>query len=444
MNKKIIIPVKWMHCKSCEIILEKNISKIEGINWVTANFKKWTIEIEAVDNIDKNLIEKEIKKSWYNIWNNEVLPLLSKESDDYFVVFSIAIVFVMLYFFLKLSWFNLDGLLTTSGSQWLVAFLTWIWAGFSSCMALVGWIVLALTAKRNEKNHHLKIWERFVPHIYFNIGRVIWFAFFGWLLWSIWWFFQLSSNIIWILTIFTALIMLYFGLGLIWLFPRLSRSNITLPKFLWKNINSNHNGFMAWILTFFLPCWFTLAMQTYTITSGSFVSGAIIMWAFALWTSFWLLWIWGLSSVFKWEKLELFFKFTWVLLIFLAIYNISNAKNLVNFTKPTNSNTCTIADSNSDCETDKNSETINLTYEKWWLSLKEIRLKKWISYQINIDVKYTLFGCMDTILIPWLDEKIQKVKEWNKLKFFINSNEKWTYEFTCAMWVPHWTKIIIE
>ncbi|NCP77121.1 sulfite exporter TauE/SafE family protein [bacterium] len=38
-------------------------------------------------------------------------------------------------------------------------------------------------------------------------------------------------------------------------------------------------------LTFFLPCGFTLAMQAYAITTGSFITGALTMMAFALGTA---------------------------------------------------------------------------------------------------------------------------------------------------------------
>ena len=43
--KKIIIPVSGMHCRSCELILEKSIKKLKNIEKVEANEKKGLVEI---------------------------------------------------------------------------------------------------------------------------------------------------------------------------------------------------------------------------------------------------------------------------------------------------------------------------------------------------------------------------------------------------------------
>jgi copper chaperone CopZ len=38
--KKITIPVAGMHCRSCEVLLEKSIKKIKNVESVEANERK--------------------------------------------------------------------------------------------------------------------------------------------------------------------------------------------------------------------------------------------------------------------------------------------------------------------------------------------------------------------------------------------------------------------
>lgn len=80
--------------------------------------------------------------------------------------------------------------------------------------------------------------------------------------------------------------MLFLGINLTGLSPRLGAVSITLPKFLGKNLGSDASTPLATMatgaLTFFLPCGFTLAMQAYAVSTGSFMAGAMAMAFFAL------------------------------------------------------------------------------------------------------------------------------------------------------------------
>lgn len=80
--------------------------------------------------------------------------------------------------------------------------------------------------------------------------------------------------------------MLLLGINLTGLSPRLGAVSITLPKFLGMNLGSDASTPLATMttgaLTFFLPCGFTLAMQAYAVSTGSFMAGAMAMAFFAL------------------------------------------------------------------------------------------------------------------------------------------------------------------
>jgi hypothetical protein len=91
----------------------------------------------------------------------------------------------------------------------------------------------------------------------------------------------------------------------------------------------NHkNSVFIGALTFFLPCGFTQAMQVYAISSGNFVSGAIIMGLFALGTAPGLLSIGGLTSTLRGSIAKRFFKIAGIVVILFAFSNLSNSLTL--------------------------------------------------------------------------------------------------------------------
>jgi plastocyanin domain-containing protein len=143
-----------------------------------------------------------------------------------------------------------------------------------------------------------------------------------------------------VLTILVAGVMLLLGLQLTGLFPKLENIKIALPAGLARRLGiktkSNHtysdkSAMLAGAGTFFLPCGFTQAMQLYAMTTGNFVSGALIMATFAIGTAPGLLGIGGLTAVLKGKKAQMFYKFAGVVVVVLAIFNFQNGINLTGF-----------------------------------------------------------------------------------------------------------------
>ena len=91
--------------------------------------------------------------------------------------------------------------------------------------------------------------------------------------------FQLSSPVLGILMVIVGIVMLFLGLQLTEMFPRLSNGLLTLPAGLSRlfKIKKHHekeyshlNSTLVGALTFFLPCGFTQAMQLYAMSTGHF------------------------------------------------------------------------------------------------------------------------------------------------------------------------------
>ena len=85
-------------------------------------------------------------------------------------------------------------------------------------------------------------------------------------------------------------VMMMMGIGLLDIFPWMKRWQPALPEAVGRKVRGMrglHRGLMpvlAGVITFFLPCGFTQGMQLYTLTTGSFLTGALTMFCFALGT----------------------------------------------------------------------------------------------------------------------------------------------------------------
>lgn len=116
--------------------------------------------------------------------------------------------------------------------------------------------------------------------------------------------------------------MLMLGLNLIGVF---AKNKVALPSQIFGFFRRiEHKAFTPLIIgfgTFFLPCGFTQSMQVVALSSGSFISGALIMFAFALGTFPMLaLLSFGSASFAQSRHAPLFFKSAGVVVIGLGLF----------------------------------------------------------------------------------------------------------------------------
>lgn len=336
---KLIIPIKGMHCKSCEILVEQNLKKVCGVMKADVDHKIGQAQV-YYENIkpEQDLIAQAVEESGYKIGQKEKNGWLSKDASDYQNLFYGAVVLFVLYYVARgFGLFNVN--VNTENNGLGVVLLVGLVAGISTCMAMVGGLVLGLSARHAELHPEASASQKFRPHIYFNLGRVIGFALLGGSIGLLGSAFKISASFLGVLTFIVSFVMIFLGLKLINIFPFLQDKNIVLPKSIAKffglgkeNKEYSHRGaIFSGVATFFLPCGFTQAMQLYAVSSGSFVQGALIMSLFALGTAPGLLGIGGLSSVFKGKKARIFFAAAGIAVILFGWYNIGNASNLFGF-----------------------------------------------------------------------------------------------------------------
>ena len=175
--RKNTVPVSGMHCKACEVLLEKTIRGIDGVEKVSASQSKGTVEVsyDETKAPDWSAVESAIVENGYSVSKKETLPWFQTDASEYETVVVSAIAIGAIYYLAKFFGFSFGGVGTLSAPTLSVAFLVGLTAGVSSCMALVGGLVLGVSAKWNETHSGENGWSRFKPHVLFNLGRVIGF-----------------------------------------------------------------------------------------------------------------------------------------------------------------------------------------------------------------------------------------------------------------------------
>ena len=351
------ISIKGMHCKSCEILIEDELKNIKGVSSVDISHQTGlaTIRFEGKHLNHGDLVHA-VRKAGYEVGANINLPLFSKNSNDYLELSFGLVILIFIYYITKsVGLFDLNLTTTNNFSKLPMVLLVGLTAGISTCMALVGGLVLGVAGRYSQDNPNATSQEKFIPHIFFNLGRIISFFFLGGMIGLIGSAFQLSSGVSGLLIIFVGIIMIILGLQLINIFPKLSHISLALPKGISKLLGisthqnstySHKSAVLMGTLTFFVPCGFTQAIQLYAMTTGSFITGALTMAVFALGTTPGLLSLGGITSFVKGKSSGLFFKFVGLVVIAMAFFNISNGFTLIGLKKSISKNSIQQQDSN--------------------------------------------------------------------------------------------------
>ncbi|HEY5588656.1 MAG TPA: sulfite exporter TauE/SafE family protein [Candidatus Paceibacterota bacterium] len=318
--KKYVYHVSGTHCASCKILIEDVLSEQDFIEKAVVNLKKETIEIETES--DKNsdeiaeILSDKIKPSGYTLSVEKII--IEKKSDDVlWIAIPVGLVFLMLFFLLQKSGIlnlGIGGAMTP-----VTSFIIGIIASLSSCLAIVGGLVLSLSAKVTQDEKEGSTKKLFVL---FHAGRLFGFAILGGVLGLIGEAIGINFTLSSILGLIASLVMIILGLNLLGIFKK---NKITLPSNIFKFFRKAEHTTLAPILiglgTFFLPCGFTQSMQIAALSSGSFVSGFMIMFSFALGTLPVLaLLSFGSVSFAHSKHAPLFFKAAGVVVVGLGIF----------------------------------------------------------------------------------------------------------------------------
>lgn len=311
--------VSGTHCASCKIFIEETIKEQDFIQDVNMDLKNEILYIETKNNqnpkeLAKILTEK-IRSNGYTVSTEKIINV-KQESTLIWKALPIGLGLLALFFLIQKSGLLNIGIggSTTPAASFIIGLI----ASVSSCLAIVGGLVLSLSAKISQDN--VSDTKTFVL---FHTGRLVSFAILGGILGIIGGAIGINFTLTAILGLVASLVMLSLGLNLIGVFEK---NIIALPSGIFNLFRKiEHKVLTPLILgfsTFFLPCGFAQSMQVSALSSGSFMSGFIIMFSFAIGTLPMLAFLsFGSASFAHGKNAPLFFKSAGVVVIGLGLFS---------------------------------------------------------------------------------------------------------------------------
>jgi sulfite exporter TauE/SafE/copper chaperone CopZ len=317
---KYLVHVSGTHCASCKILIEDVLGEQDFIQNARVNLKSELVEIETES--DKapeeiaGILNDKVKPNNY-VFSVEKIIKEKKSDNAIWKAIPIGLGFLVLFFILQKS--GILNLGIGGGATPTTSFLIGIIASLSSCLAIVGGLVLSLSAKVSQDEGSGKAKK---PLVLFHIGRLLGFAVLGGVLGMIGKAIGINFLFSAILGLVASSVMIILGLNLVGVFKK---NNITLPSGIFGFFRKAENTFWAPALiglgTFFLPCGFTQSMQIAALSSGTFTKGFLIMLSFALGTLPVLgLLSFGSVSFAHSKHAPLFFKSAGVVVIGLGVF----------------------------------------------------------------------------------------------------------------------------
>lgn len=319
--------IHGMHCNACVLLTESELKDMPNITSAKASLNNHSVEVigDFGDKTPEQIAEEltvPLKPLGYTV----SVEKQQKKTNwkEFTIAIPIALGFAILFVFLQKI--GIVNLVNGGNVNYGTAFVIGIIASLSTCMAVVGGLLLSMSATFAKEGDKVK------PQLMFHGGRIASFFILGGAIGAIGSAFTLNTSATFVLGMVIGIVMLILGINLLDVFPWAKRLQPSMPKFIGKRAHGvakyNHTltPLLVGVLTFFLPCGFTQSMQLYTLTTGSFLKGGLTMLAFAIGTLPVLSLIsFSSFSIQNSPKSGIFFKAAGLIVILFALFNIINS-----------------------------------------------------------------------------------------------------------------------
>jgi len=435
------IYIAGMTCTSCEMLIKDSLAEVESIKYVKISHREGKAELGhdgeqlPITDIIARIEELGYQASTKPITDKKVRATGEQWFYSVLLVFGLYLVYKYLQWIGLLDWIEAD----TSDINYGAAFIIGIVASLSTCLVVVGAVVMSFAAKYQARG---TFYERNLkPHLLFHVGRLGSFFLLGGILGMIGSWFSISSVFMSWFTVFIALVLLWMALNILGFVPSLTTLGIRMPKSslgAWKRLQESEHALAPVVLgafTFFLPCGFTQSMQLFAMASGDFMTGAFTLFLFALGTSPVLLGVGVATTKFKNMKTVVIQKAIGLIVLFFAFYTILSGLAIQGVSIDIFSNKEIGQVINS-----ANAQVVNMTIDYTGYNPSVFKLQK------NVPVKWIIdgtkaSGCTNQIISPDLGIKEDIHSGENIIEF--TPTKAGTFGFSCWMGMVR-GKFIIE
>ncbi len=437
MPKKRIYIV-GMHCVSCERLIEEELMDVSGVKSVKADRKKGTVELLYEEKEPEFSEIKEIVEKYdYGAFENESDSQKGKNNPIEWLKAALVVVLVIIiYRLIQVSGITESISVGDDQLSFGVSFLVGLVASVSSCLAIVGGVIIAFSEKYKSRGENF--FDSAVrPNLLFHLGRLATFFISGGVLGLIGGQISISGNFVAIFTIIIAIVMGLLGLNILGIMPSISNLGLRMPKKFsakWGKLKGSKHKMAPFLLgglTFFLPCGFTQSMQIFALASGSFWVGGISLFLFALGTVPALLLLGITTSWTRSKKIVFFQKVAGAVVIFFAIYTLQSGLALRGvktdvLTTKKQTKTENVEDKNISGE----EQVVNMKITARGFEPNVIKIKNNIPVRWVIDGK-EVTSCTNKIIVP----KYKISKSINSGENIINFTPKEIGEIPFSCWM---------
>ncbi len=395
---KKTIHIKGMHCPSCEILITDKFKEMPNVTEVKSDFKKQEAEVYFSGHLNQDIVNKKIQPFGYEIGerknededeDNE--PLSKKIFEAFLIILGLGLIYLIAKEINIIPAINITGNLNLI----TVLFLGLV-ASISTCMATSGALFLSTIGRRTN---NLK------QAVYFSLGRIISYAFFGFIAGLIGSVIITNFKFGSVLTLLAAIFMILLGLDMLKIvtfaaiIPFGATSSIfrKLEHLLIKD--PHKSAFFLGAITYFLPCGFTQATQVYALGLASPWQSSLTMAVFALGTAPAIVFIGSLRGLLKSTFYQYFMKIVAVGVLILGLYYATNFLSIyginlgLNQVKKSDS-------ANTKIESGKqiiNMDVVSGGYIPNFFTIKKNVPVKWVINGKNV------FGCQGYFVVPSLN-----------------------------------------
>lgn len=335
-TQKHTFHIHGMHCNACVLMTESEIGDLPNIIRVRSSLESHSVEVvgDFGDKTPEQIVEEltvPLKSHGYTVSVEKQKH--NARWGDFKIAVPIALVFAV--FFVTLQKMGIVNLVNAGNVTYGTAFVIGIIASLSTCMAVVGGLVLSMSATFAKSGDKIR------PQLMFHGGRILAFFILGGVIGAIGSAFTLNTSATFTLGFIIGVVMLILGINLLDTFHWAKKLQPSMPKFITKHAHGvskfNHTltPLLVGVATFFLPCGFTQSMQLYTLTTGGFIAGGLTMLAFAIGTLPVLALIsFSSFSIQRNSKAGIFFKTAGLIVIMFAVFNLINSLVVIGVISP--------------------------------------------------------------------------------------------------------------
>jgi sulfite exporter TauE/SafE/copper chaperone CopZ len=307
---RTVVPVAGMTCRSCEVRINRYVGRLPGVERVSASAVHGRVEIESSAPLASSAIRGAISAAGYEVGRS---PWVERDPVVWGTVGVGLVIVVAIAVALNVS--GIGGLANSAGDLasggLAVALLLGLAAGVSTCMAMVGGLVLALSASYTARlaatgEGVSGVATRLRPAAMFMVGRTAGYGMFGALLGAVGATLAPPPMVTAALMVAVAVLMTLLGVRLTGLSPRVAAWSPTLPMGLARRLGladgqsggySDGRAAVLGAASFFMPCGFTQAVQVFALSTGSPLYAGALLAVFAVGTAPGLLALAGLPVV---------------------------------------------------------------------------------------------------------------------------------------------------